>query len=91
MEKFWHCTIQIGARTQSHLRWDSNPAKTQDLMQLRFFMSQHRRDSVRDKVIGKKWIYSERYTFHRQNAVGLKRREWPPNVGWLVFMDWVIS
>ena len=38
-------------------------------MMLRFFMSCHRKNSVRDKVIGKKWISLERYTFHRQNAV----------------------
>ena len=54
--------------------WDSNPAKThsdwfQDLMKLRFLMSHHRRNSVRDKVIAKKWIYSdsERSTLHRQS------------------------
>ena len=39
--------------------WDSNPAKTdgtsfQDLMKPRFLMSHHRKNSVRDKVIGKK-------------------------------------
>ena len=26
-------------------------------------MSQHRKNSVRDKVIGKKWTYLERHTF----------------------------
>ena len=53
--------------------WDSNPAKThsswfQGLMKLRSLMSHHRENSVRDKVIGKKWIYSdsERSTLHRQ-------------------------
>ena len=67
---------------------------------------------MRDKVVGKKWIYLERYTFHRQNAVCLKRQEWPgaqgethstdrvwaisederpQNMGWLVFMGWVMS
>ena len=56
-----------------------NPAKThstwfQDLMKLRFLMSHRRKNSVRDKVIGKKWIYSdsERNTFRRQ-SVGLRR------------------
>ena len=29
-------------------------------MKLRFLMSHHRKNSVRDKVIGKQWIYSER-------------------------------
>ena len=29
-------------------------------MKLRFLMSHHRKNSVRDKVIGKKWIYLER-------------------------------
>ena len=56
--------------------WDSNPAKThstwfQDLMKLRFLMSHHRKNSVRDKVMGKKWIYSdsERSTLHRVWAI----------------------
>ena len=46
-------------------------------MKLRFFMSHHRRNSVRDKVMGKKWIYLERYTFHRQNVGHLRRQEAP--------------
>ena len=53
--------------------WDSNPAKThrtwfQGLMKFRFFMSHCRKNSLRDKLIGKKWIYSdsERSTLHRQ-------------------------
>ena len=55
--------------------WDSNPAKThgtwfQDLMKLRFLMSHHRKNSVRDKVTDK-WIYSdtERSTLHRMWAI----------------------
>ena len=31
-------------------------------MKLRFLTSHHRKNSVRDKVIGKKWIYLERNT-----------------------------
>ena len=31
-------------------------------MKLRFLMSHRRKNSVRDKVIGKKWIYLERNT-----------------------------
>ena len=43
---------------------DSSLAKTQGawfqgLMKLRFLMSHCRKNSVRDKVIGKKWIYSD--------------------------------
>ena len=38
-------------------------------------MSHRRKNLVRDKVIGKKWIYLERHTFHRQNVVCLTRRE----------------
>ena len=52
---------------------DSNPTKThstwfQDLMKLRFLMYHHRKNSVKDKVIGKKWICSdsERNTLYRQ-------------------------
>ena len=55
--------------------WDSNPAKThstwlQDLMKLRFLMSYRRKNSVRDKVRGKKCIYSdtERSTHHRKSV-----------------------
>ena len=40
-------------------------------------MSRRRKNSVRDKVLGKKWTYLERYTFHRQNADSLKRQVWP--------------
>ena len=40
-------------------------------------MTQHRKNSVKDKVIGKKWIYLERYKFHTQNEAHLKRREHP--------------
>ena len=38
----------------------------------------HRKNSVRDKMIGKKWINLERYTFHRQNVSKGKSspREW---------------
>ena len=37
-------------------------------MKLRFLMSHCRKNSLRDKVIGKKWVYSdtERSTLHRQ-------------------------
>ena len=41
--------------------WDLNPAQIhstwlQDLVKLGFLMSDHRKNSVRDKVVGKKWI-----------------------------------
>ena len=77
---------------------DSNPAKIhstwfQDLMNLRFLMSHCRKNLVRDKVIGKKWIYShtERSTFHRQNVGHCRGWMWLWNVAWLVFMGWAIS
>ena len=36
-------------------------------MKLRFLMSHHRKNAVRDRVTGKKWIYpdSERSALHR--------------------------
>ena len=43
-------------------------------MKLRFVLSQHRRNSARGKVIGKKWIYLERYRFHRQCGPPQKAR-----------------
>ena len=42
-------------------------------MKLRFLMSQHRKNSVRDKVIGKKWIYLYRNTLYRQRVGHLRR------------------
>ena len=78
--------------------WDSNPAKThcswfQDLMKLRFLMSHCRKNSLRDKVIGKKWVYSdtERSTLHRQSVGHRRGWVWSWNVAWLVFIGWVIS
>ena len=38
-------------------------------MTLRFLMSHCRQKSVRNKVIGKKWIYLERNTLHRVWAI----------------------
>ena len=50
-------------------------------MKLRFFMSGLRKNSMRDKVIGKQWINLGRYTFYREKTVPLKRREWPQGTG----------
>ena len=61
-------------------------------MKFRILMSHLRKNPVRDEVIGKKWIYSERNTLHRQTVS--HRRGWvqqPQNVVWLVFRGWVIS
>ena len=67
----------------------------QDQMKLRFLISHHRKNSVRDKVIGKKWIYldTERSTLLQTEGVWTISREWmqPRNLVWLVFIDWVIS
>ena len=68
----------LGVKLSQNPVWDFNPpdqdlnlAKIhgtwfQDLMKLRFLMSHCRKNSVIDKVIGKKWIYSdsERSTVH---------------------------
>ena len=42
-------------------------------MKLRFLMSHCRKNSVRDKVLGKKWIYLERNTVHKQSVGHLRR------------------
>ena len=54
---------------------DSNPARIhgawfQDPVKLRFLMSHHRKNSVREKVISKKWFYSdaERSTLYRHSV-----------------------
>ena len=41
-------------------------------MKLRFLMSHGRKYSVRDKVIGKEWVYLQRYTLQRQTVGHLK-------------------
>ena len=48
-----------------------------DFLRLRFFVSQGRKNSVRDKVIGKRWVCLERYPLHGQHAVCLSRQERP--------------
>ena len=58
---------------------------SQDLMKLRFLMSYHRKNSVRDKVIGKKWIYLEGNTLHRQSVGHLRRQEWYQGTALSVF------
>ena len=56
-------------------------------------MSHRRKNSVRDKVIGKKWIYSdtEGNTLHRESVGYHTGWVWPWNLAWLVFIGWVIS
>ena len=49
-------------------------------------MSHHRKNSVRDKVIDKKWIYLERNTRHRQSVAHLRRQEWHQSMGLSVFI-----
>ena len=80
---------QIGTRNPWSFNWDHN--WSQDLMNLGFLMAHHRKNSVREKVIDKKWIYSERNTLHRQSGGQLRRLEWPQNMVKLIFMGWVIS
>ena len=62
-------------------------------MKLRFLMSPHRKNSVRDKMIGKKWIYSdsERSTLFRQSMGHSRVQCSLKNVIWLVFISWIIS
>ena len=46
----------------------------QDLMKLRLLMSHCRKNSVRDKVIGKKWIYLQRDTPRTEYGPSQKAR-----------------
>ena len=56
--------------------WDLNPAKTHStwFQELRFLMSHHRKNSVTDKVIGKKWIYSDTERSTLQTECGPSQR-----------------
>ena len=49
-------------------------------------MSHHRKNSVRDKVIGKKWIDLERNTLHRQSVGHHRRPVQPQGMGSSVFI-----
>ena len=82
--------------TWTHVTWTWTQQKThstwfQDLMKLRFLMPHcSRKNSVRDKVIGKKWVYSdsERSTLHRQSVGHCRGLLQPSKV---FFVCWVIS
>ena len=56
-------------------------------------LSHLRKNSVKGKVTGKKWIYSdsERSTLHRQSVGCCRGWVWPQKVTWLVFIGRVIS
>ena len=62
-------------------------------MKLRFLMSHRRKNSVRDKVIGKEWIYSdsERSTFHGQSVGHHRGQVRPWSLAGLVLIGCVIS
>ena len=48
-------------------------------------MSHHRKNSVRDKGIGKKWIYLERNTLHRQECGPSQKARAAPGYGVVSF------
>ena len=92
--------IQLSGWACMHTCWDSTQSKPtvfqlrsciwfQDLMKLRFLMSHCRKNLVRHKVIGKKWIYLERNTLQREYRPFQKKRV-ALTYGLLVFMGWLI-
>ena len=66
----------LGLRPSQNPVWDLNPAKTHStwFQELRFLMSHHRKNSVTDKVIGKKWIYSDTERSTLQTECGPSQR-----------------
>ena len=71
----WHWTSHARTWTQPNPDWDLNPQPfnwdhtwSQDLLNLRLLMSHLRKNSGRNKVIGKKLIYLEKNTLHRQSV-----------------------
>ena len=86
----------LGLKSGQNPVWDSNPhgqdsnsATThntwfQDSMKLKFLMSYCRKNSVRDKVIGEKWIYLERNRLHRQSVGCHRGWVWQPQKGGMV-------
>ena len=84
----WDLNPRGGTRTQPKPTVFQLRSHTwfQDLMKLRFLMSHRRKNSVRDKVIGKKWVYLERNTLHRQSVGHLRRQERHQRMGLSVFI-----
>ena len=78
----WWAAVYGVTQSRTRLKWlssSSSSSKTlatwlQDLMEFRFLMSHRIKNSVRDKVIGKKWVYSnsECEPLQRVNLVTLK-------------------
>ena len=76
--------------------WDSKVAKThclvrsyiwfQDRMKLKLLMSRHRKNSVRDRVVGKKQIYLKRnapqYVGHFRRKEQFQEKLMPPSGPW---------
>ena len=60
-------TVQVQKNSRS-FNWD-HYTWSQDLLKIRFLISHHRKNSVRDKVIGKKWIHLEINTPDRMWAI----------------------
>ena len=66
--------------------------RSQDLMKLRFLMSHCRKNSVRDKAIGKKWTYLERNTHSTDRVWATSEGEKGTRVWVCQFLSgWVIS
>ena len=85
----WNCAPQMGlepvagdlnpARIPT-VTWTHGPLieiaqLVSGLNEPQFFMSHHKKKSVRDKVIGKKQTYLERNILHRQTVGHLRRQE----------------
>ena len=58
-----------------HIIKDNKKGGFYFLKKLRFLMSCHRKNSLKDKVIDKKWIYLEKDTLHRQSVYHLRSLE----------------
>ena len=56
-------------------------------MKFRFLMCPHRKNSVNDKVIGKKWIYLKRNAYHRESVGHLRKLRAAPGYGVVSFYN----
>ena len=50
-------------------------------------MCPHRKNSVNDKVIGKKWIYLKRNAYHRESVGHLRKLRAAPGYGVVSFYN----
>ena len=87
---YLHGTFETDSTNGQDTDWDLNPhfklalTRCLDLLRFRFFMPLHGRNSVRDNVIGKKWIYQDRMLMREVSG---QARKLCPRIQWATVLS----